>query len=67
MGRVKYSADVNIILFLPGSGAEYCYDTFHANRRTKEQEEKRKEVLATASGALDFGKQLSGYRNMHID
>ena len=67
MGLVKYSADVDIILFLPGSGAKYCYDRFPANSRTEEQEEKRKQILATASGALDSGKQLSGYRDMHID
>ncbi|KAK9114844.1 hypothetical protein Syun_021641 [Stephania yunnanensis] len=42
---------------LSGSGATYCYDRFPSNVRTEEQEEKRKAILATASGAFDhFGK-----------
>ncbi|KAK1368043.1 hypothetical protein POM88_034135 [Heracleum sosnowskyi] len=42
-----------------GSGAKYCYDRFPSNNRTEEQEEKRKQILAAASGALDSGKILS--------
>nr|GMC49630.1 DENN domain and WD repeat-containing protein SCD1 [Ipomoea batatas] len=37
-----------------GSGAKYCYDRFPENVRTEEQEEKRKQILATASGALEY-------------
>ncbi|RAL37856.1 hypothetical protein DM860_000550 [Cuscuta australis] len=37
-----------------GLGAKYCYDRFPANVRTEEQEEKRKQILATASGALEY-------------
>lgn len=39
---------------ISGSGAKYCYDRFPANIRTEEQEEKRKQILATASGALEY-------------
>ncbi|XP_031479261.1 DENN domain and WD repeat-containing protein SCD1 isoform X2 [Nymphaea colorata] len=37
-----------------GSGARYCYDRFPANVRTEEQEERRKAILAAASGALEY-------------
>lgn len=33
-----------------GSGAKYTYDRFPSNIRTEEEEEKRKQILATASG-----------------
>lgn len=39
---------------ISGSGAKYCYDRFPSNIRTEEQEEKRKQILAAASGALEF-------------
>lgn len=46
-------------LFLSSSGAKYNYDRFPSNIRTEEQEEKRKQILATASGALRyFGKHI---------
>ncbi|KAL0286771.1 UNVERIFIED_CONTAM: DENN domain and WD repeat-containing protein SCD1 [Sesamum angustifolium] len=41
-------------LGMSGSGAKYCYDRFPANIRTEEQEEKRKQILAAASGALEY-------------
>ncbi|KAK6127713.1 hypothetical protein DH2020_038553 [Rehmannia glutinosa] len=41
-------------LGISGSGAKYCYDRFPANIRTEEQEEKRKQILAAASGALEY-------------
>lgn len=34
------------------SGAKYTYDRFPSNIRTEEQEEKRKQILTAASGAL---------------
>lgn len=63
----KFSANLGTIIFLSGSGAKYCYDRFPSNNRTEEQEEKRKQILATASGALDSGKQMSGYADTHVD
>lgn len=45
-----------------GSGAKYCYDRFPANIRTEEQEEKRKQILAAASGAVEYpGKYALRY------
>ncbi|CAM8977111.1 unnamed protein product [Rhodiola kirilowii] len=41
-------------LGIPGSGAKYCYNRFPSNNRTEEQEEKRKQILAAASGALEL-------------
>ncbi|KAI5660173.1 hypothetical protein M9H77_28966 [Catharanthus roseus] len=40
------------------SGTNYCYDRFPANVRTEEQEEKRKQILAAASGAFEYGKPM---------
>ncbi|XP_038893863.1 DENN domain and WD repeat-containing protein SCD1 [Benincasa hispida] len=37
-----------------GSGAKYTYDRFPSNIRTEEQEEKRKQILAAASGAFEY-------------
>ncbi|KAL5544741.1 hypothetical protein UlMin_008525 [Ulmus minor] len=37
-----------------GSGARYTYDRFPSNIRTEEQEEKRKQILAAASGAFEL-------------
>lgn len=46
-----------------GSGAKYCYDRFPSNIRTEEQEEKRKAILAAASGALELsGKHTKDSR-----
>ncbi|KAI8542951.1 hypothetical protein RHMOL_Rhmol08G0180200 [Rhododendron molle] len=42
------------------SGAKYNYDRFPSNIRTEEQEEKRKQILATASGALSSPAVLIG-------
>ncbi|KAA8542690.1 hypothetical protein F0562_023811 [Nyssa sinensis] len=39
---------------ISGSGATYSYDRFPSNVRTEEQEEKRKQILAAASGALEY-------------
>ncbi|XP_044476985.1 DENN domain and WD repeat-containing protein SCD1 isoform X2 [Mangifera indica] len=39
---------------LSGSGAKYTYDRFPSNVRTEEQEEKRKQILAVASGASEY-------------
>nr|XP_023899728.1 DENN domain and WD repeat-containing protein SCD1 isoform X2 [Quercus suber] len=39
---------------ISGSGAKYTYDRFPSNIRTEEQEEKRRQILAAASGAFDF-------------
>lgn len=36
---------------ISASGAKYSYDRFPSNIRTEEQEEKRKQILAAASGA----------------
>ncbi|XP_068651948.1 DENN domain and WD repeat-containing protein SCD1 isoform X2 [Aristolochia californica] len=36
-----------------GTGGKYCYDRFPAIIRTEEQEEKRRAILAAASGALE--------------
>ncbi|GLT48924.1 hypothetical protein SLA2020_225120 [Shorea laevis] len=44
---------------ISGSGAKYTYDRFPSNIRTEEQEEKRKQILAAASGAFEYpGKQV---------
>lgn len=37
-----------------GSGAKYTYDRFPSNIRSEEEEEKRKQILAVASGAFDY-------------
>ncbi|KAK2991400.1 hypothetical protein RJ640_010864 [Escallonia rubra] len=37
-----------------GSGAKYSYDRFPSNNRTEEQEGKRKQILAAATGALEY-------------
>ncbi|KAI4324639.1 hypothetical protein MLD38_030108 [Melastoma candidum] len=41
-----------------GSGATYTYDRFPSNIRTEEEEEKRKQILASASGAFDYSGRL---------
>ncbi|KAM7483016.1 hypothetical protein LguiB_007599 [Lonicera macranthoides] len=44
---------------MSGSGAKYCYDRFPSNFRTDEQEEKRRQILAAASGALEYSAKHS--------
>lgn len=34
--------------------ARYCYDRFPPNFKTEEQEEKRKQILAAATGAIEY-------------
>ncbi|KAH7511527.1 hypothetical protein FEM48_ZijujUnG0005900 [Ziziphus jujuba var. spinosa] len=46
-------------LGVSGSGAKYTYDRFPSNIRTEEQEEKRKQILATASGAFEYSGKLA--------
>lgn len=54
-------------LFPSSSGAKYNYDRFPSNIRTEEQEEKRKQVLATASGALRYsGKHIALLYNWQV-
>ncbi|KAG6413747.1 hypothetical protein SASPL_126461 [Salvia splendens] len=56
----SFSAEPDIVtisdpgLGIPESGVKYCYDRFPANIRTEEQEEKRKQILAAASGAVEY-------------
>ncbi|KAF3646518.1 DENN domain and WD repeat-containing protein SCD1 [Capsicum annuum] len=51
---------------ISGSGAKYCYDRFPANVRTEEQEEKRKQILAAASGALEYsGRHTNSSLSVH--
>jgi hypothetical protein len=37
-----------------GSSAKYTHDRFPSNIRTEEQEEKRKQILATVSNAFEY-------------
>ncbi|KAL4573685.1 hypothetical protein LXL04_020500 [Taraxacum kok-saghyz] len=41
-------------LGISGSGDRYTYDRFPSNYRSQDQEEKRKQILAAASGALEY-------------
>ncbi|XP_051119738.1 DENN domain and WD repeat-containing protein SCD1 [Andrographis paniculata] len=53
-------------LGMSGSGAKYRYDRFPANIRTEEQEEKRKQILAAATGALEYSvKHTVSSPSMH--
>lgn len=46
-----------------GSGVKYCYNRFPLNSRSEEQDEKRKQILAAASGALELaGKHPPRYK-----
>lgn len=45
---------LHISVLFAGSGAKYTYDRFPPNIRTEEQEEKRKKILAEASGAFEY-------------
>ncbi|KAG7944548.1 hypothetical protein I3843_15G107500 [Carya illinoinensis] len=50
---------------LSGSGAKYAYDRFPSNVRTEEQEEKRRQILAAASGAFEYsGKHIPSSPSM---
>ncbi|KAK4567754.1 hypothetical protein RGQ29_003497 [Quercus rubra] len=52
---------------ISGSGAKYTYDRFPSNVRTEEQEEKRRQILAAASGAFDFsGKHTPSSPSMLV-
>ncbi|KAK9996432.1 hypothetical protein SO802_021118 [Lithocarpus litseifolius] len=52
---------------ISGSGAKYTYDRFPSNIRTEEQEEKRRQILAVASGAFDFsGKHTPSSPSMLV-
>ncbi|XP_075666674.1 DENN domain and WD repeat-containing protein SCD1-like isoform X1 [Castanea sativa] len=52
---------------ISGSGAKYTYDRFPSNFRTEEQEEKRRQILAAASGAFDFsGKHTPSSPSMLV-
>ena len=45
-----------------GSDAKYTYDRFPSNIRSEEQEEKRRQILAAASGAFEYsGKHAPTY------
>jgi peroxiredoxin len=45
-----------------GSGAKYTDDRFPSNIRPEEQEEKRRQILAAASGAFPYsGKHIPRY------
>ncbi|KAJ9550631.1 hypothetical protein OSB04_014676 [Centaurea solstitialis] len=39
---------------ISGSGTRYTYDRFPSNYRSEDQEEKRKQILSAASGALEY-------------
>ncbi|KAJ0448180.1 putative transcription factor WD40-like family [Helianthus annuus] len=41
-------------LGISGSGGRHTYERFPANYRSQEQEEKRKQILSAASGALEY-------------
>ncbi|XP_076910071.1 DENN domain and WD repeat-containing protein SCD1-like isoform X2 [Bidens hawaiensis] len=41
-------------LGISGTGERHTYERFPANYRTEEQEEKRKQILSAASGALEY-------------
>lgn len=57
---------VFIFFAVAGSGAKYTYDRFPSNVRTEEQEEKRKQILAVASGASEYStKHIPRYAFMH--
>lgn len=54
-------------LGMPDSGAKYTYDRFPSNIRTEEQEEKRRQLLAAASGALEYsGKHAPSSPSAHM-
>ncbi|EEF50636.1 F-box and wd40 domain protein, putative [Ricinus communis] len=48
------------------SGAKYTYDRFPANIRSEEQEEKRKQILAAASGAFEYIKHAPSSPSVQV-
>eukprot|EP00258_Populus_trichocarpa_P022180 XP_024438199.1 DENN domain and WD repeat-containing protein SCD1 isoform X1 [Populus trichocarpa] len=54
--------DVGIL----GSGAKYTYDRFPSNIRSEEQEEKRKQILAAASGAFEYIKHAPSSPSVQV-
>ncbi|XP_052303530.1 DENN domain and WD repeat-containing protein SCD1 isoform X3 [Populus trichocarpa] len=54
--------DVGIL----GSGAKFTYDRFPANIRSEEHEEKRKQILAAASGAFDYIKHTPSSPSVQV-
>eukprot|EP00258_Populus_trichocarpa_P026354 XP_024442373.1 DENN domain and WD repeat-containing protein SCD1 isoform X3 [Populus trichocarpa] len=54
--------DVGIL----GSGAKFTYDRFPANIRSEEHEEKRKQILAAASGAFDYIKHAPSSPSVQV-
>ncbi|KAJ8752743.1 hypothetical protein K2173_007053 [Erythroxylum novogranatense] len=51
---------------LSGSGAKYTYDRFPSNIRSEDQEEKRKQILAAASGAFEYIKHTPGSPSVQV-
>ncbi|CAN1255770.1 DENN domain and WD repeat-containing protein SCD1 [Linum perenne] len=49
-----------------GSGAKYIYDRFPTNIRSEEQEEKRKQILAAASGAFEYIKNAPASPSVQV-
>ncbi|GAY53448.1 hypothetical protein CUMW_149310, partial [Citrus unshiu] len=49
-----------------GSGAKYTYDRFPSNVRTEEQEEKRRQILASASGSFEYSGKLNSPPSMLV-
>ncbi|CAK7349759.1 unnamed protein product [Dovyalis caffra] len=54
--------DVGIL----GSGAKYTYDRFPSNIRSEELEEKRKQILAAASGAFEYIKHAPSSPSVQV-
>lgn len=51
----------SIFFQILGSGAKYTYDRFPSNVRTEEEEGKRKQILAAASGAFEYSGKHARY------
>ncbi|KDO41981.1 hypothetical protein CISIN_1g0010392mg, partial [Citrus sinensis] len=49
-----------------GLGAKYTYDRFPSNVRTEEQEEKRRQILASASGSFEYSGKLNSPPSMLV-
>ncbi|KAF2325536.1 hypothetical protein GH714_029985 [Hevea brasiliensis] len=49
-----------------GSGAKYTYDRFPSNIRSEEQDEKRKQILAAASGAFEYIKHAPSSPSVQV-
>lgn len=61
LSRMQWQIMFSFSFNISGSGAKYTYDRFPSNIRTEEQEEKRKQILATASGAFEYSGKLARY------